>query len=589
MRCSEARQRLIESLARASADDRELRQHLLTCSDCAAFARAEQALRRDLAMSAKHDSTGGVPLSVLKDRVEARTASAVNRSPQEDSIMRAVLSQFKQRPRLSFTLGVMVVVLIMATLIPFSFEHTSGYEVAIAGVDKDLAMDDQKVNELLVALGMDGADVNVGDCEETCILKISDLKSQGDVQVVVAAFNEMGDCELKEITEIAGVESNTLLGEARKMIFVKEADILRDSDEINQIVIRTLGCLDSAAEGDFNIWVSDDDDTVMFQSGSITHDDDVFIFNPDDLASNLQCDKIQIKRRGGPGGEHGEIIVTDPDGQLHQFNMDDPEVADLLKEHGINLADLPASGSPHCIWISDDSCVTPASGSPHCVWISEDSCAQLFGDYLFDGDSNHVIIKTIGNCAPGGKVGEHECIISMNNTDDGEEIVFLDDDGQVHRISLNDPDAMEQLKALGFEVEVTRGDDGEIQTLRCLKDDGTAKIKMKRFKDDEAEMKETPEVALPDGYELKQNHPNPFNPTTDISFNIPETQHVILEVYNVSGQTVRTLIDAVMTAGEHSVQWDSKNENGENVASGIYVYRLTAGDVVTSKKMTLLK
>ncbi|MFQ6008799.1 MAG: T9SS type A sorting domain-containing protein, partial [Candidatus Zixiibacteriota bacterium] len=89
---------------------------------------------------------------------------------------------------------------------------------------------------------------------------------------------------------------------------------------------------------------------------------------------------------------------------------------------------------------------------------------------------------------------------------------------------------------------------------------------------------------LPDSYALDQNFPNPFNPMTAISFTIPAASYVKLEIYNIMGQKVTTLIDRQMEAGRYTIQWDASN-----VASGVYLYRLQAGDFVDTKKMTLLK
>ncbi len=95
--------------------------------------------------------------------------------------------------------------------------------------------------------------------------------------------------------------------------------------------------------------------------------------------------------------------------------------------------------------------------------------------------------------------------------------------------------------------------------------------------------------ALPTKFELAQNHPNPFNPITEISFSLPKTCEVSLEIYNVSGQKVVTLANGTLEAGQHSIVWDSRGSNGVSVASGIYFYRLKAGDFVDTKKMMLLK
>ncbi len=95
--------------------------------------------------------------------------------------------------------------------------------------------------------------------------------------------------------------------------------------------------------------------------------------------------------------------------------------------------------------------------------------------------------------------------------------------------------------------------------------------------------------ALPDAYRLDQNQPNPFNPFTQISFNLPEASGVILDVFNITGQKVATLINADLTAGIHHVGWDGADNNGQPVTSGIYFYRLRAGNFIETKKMMLVK
>ncbi len=94
---------------------------------------------------------------------------------------------------------------------------------------------------------------------------------------------------------------------------------------------------------------------------------------------------------------------------------------------------------------------------------------------------------------------------------------------------------------------------------------------------------------LPDKYFLEQNFPNPFNPLTSIGFSIPKPSHVYLTVYNILGQTVTVLVDEHLEAGHHVRTWDASDDNGRPVASGIYFYRLEAGDYILSRKMVLLK
>ena len=94
---------------------------------------------------------------------------------------------------------------------------------------------------------------------------------------------------------------------------------------------------------------------------------------------------------------------------------------------------------------------------------------------------------------------------------------------------------------------------------------------------------------LPQEYGLKQNMPNPFNPATTINYQIPEAGRVKIVLYNVLGQEVRTLVDQSMEAGFHNVVWDGADEYGRRVASGLYVYRMTADDFNHIRKMILLK
>jgi len=88
---------------------------------------------------------------------------------------------------------------------------------------------------------------------------------------------------------------------------------------------------------------------------------------------------------------------------------------------------------------------------------------------------------------------------------------------------------------------------------------------------------------------LIDNYPNPFNPTTNISFSLPVEQEIELVVYNMKGQIVRTLVHGQFASGENSVTWDGKDYNGKNVGSGLYFYKLLTSNQVISKKMLLLK
>lgn len=95
--------------------------------------------------------------------------------------------------------------------------------------------------------------------------------------------------------------------------------------------------------------------------------------------------------------------------------------------------------------------------------------------------------------------------------------------------------------------------------------------------------------AIPSRYALLDNRPNPFNPTTTIAYDLPREGRVRLIVYDVRGKPVRELVSASEPAGRHQARWDGRNQQGQPVASGVYFYRLAAGDFVQTKKMVLLK
>lgn len=97
------------------------------------------------------------------------------------------------------------------------------------------------------------------------------------------------------------------------------------------------------------------------------------------------------------------------------------------------------------------------------------------------------------------------------------------------------------------------------------------------------------EIDLPTEFTLSQNYPNPFNPATEIKFALPENAHVKIEIFNVLGQRVLTLVDADMDAGYKSIVWNGADRSGQSVSSGVYLYRMQAGEKTFTKKMLMLK
>jgi hypothetical protein len=94
---------------------------------------------------------------------------------------------------------------------------------------------------------------------------------------------------------------------------------------------------------------------------------------------------------------------------------------------------------------------------------------------------------------------------------------------------------------------------------------------------------------IPENFQLYDNYPNPFNPTTTLSYDLPRATHVKLEILNILGQKVSGLVDQVQDAGRYRIEWNGTDDNGNGVASGIYFYKLTTDTFVSSKKMLLVK
>jgi hypothetical protein len=100
---------------------------------------------------------------------------------------------------------------------------------------------------------------------------------------------------------------------------------------------------------------------------------------------------------------------------------------------------------------------------------------------------------------------------------------------------------------------------------------------------------EETQTNMPVNFSLAYNYPNPFNPETRIDYSLLKALHVKLEIFNILGQKIKTIVDEDQTIGDKEVIWDGTNENGEQVASGVYFYRLQAKDFVQARKMVLMK
>ncbi len=131
-------------------------------------------------------------------------------------------------------------------------------------------------------------------------------------------------------------------------------------------------------------------------------------------------------------------------------------------------------------------------------------------------------------------------------------------------------------------------------------DEGTARTKIPRsgtgtgvyggcFNTSDVRESQTSDENRPSGFSLSQNYPNPFNPVTNFQFSLSASAHVRIEIFNLLGQRVATILDKEMKPGVYVADWDGTNDQGQPVSSGIYFYRMQAGNFSEMKRMVLLK
>jgi len=106
---------------------------------------------------------------------------------------------------------------------------------------------------------------------------------------------------------------------------------------------------------------------------------------------------------------------------------------------------------------------------------------------------------------------------------------------------------------------------------------------------DGSELAVDPVVLIPEVFALHQNYPNPFNPTTQIRYDLPEDALVSINIYDLMGRSIKSLVNSNQSAGYRSIQWDATNNQGQPVSAGLYLYTIQAGKFRQTKKMILLK
>ncbi|HPD26570.1 MAG TPA: T9SS type A sorting domain-containing protein, partial [Candidatus Marinimicrobia bacterium] len=225
--------------------------------------------------------------------------------------------------------------------------------------------------------------------------------------------------------------------------------------------------------------------------------------------------------------------------------------------------------------------ITPPSGSNVATWSNGSGTwgSVTNGKWWDISASSAHVLGNIAQDPVGGVAGAgiYDFTISISKGTSGNLLVFTlsKKDGTyyyAHSTTTPVASVTDEINSIGFAINNST----------------TTALKLYKVKVDRGDhfngLEEAIAAQLPKAYALKQNYPNPFNPTTNIRFDLPKDSDVNLVVYDLMGREVAKLVNGPMNAGYYTI-----NFNAANLPSGVYIYRLKAGDFVSTKKLMLLK
>jgi len=261
-----------------------------------------------------------------------------------------------------------------------------------------------------------------------------------------------------------------------------------------------------------------------------------------------------------PGSPYGDALFVGDVGANGIFKVYNDGTVTPFVHLGCDIEEVIFSNSGDLIFAISPSCGQIFAISPDGSWnvIASgfdfpDAIAQgpgnAFGEYLYVGDLYGNTLFKVNSVT-----GERSVFAIIGSEFGGFEDIVFDNQGNMF--------------ILGF------GRDGQIIKISPIEEGD----------DDDGPQLKASKVSVPKVFALSQNYPNPFNPQTTIRYALVEDTQVRLVVYNVAGQEIKTLVNEGQEAGYHECVWD-----GKDVASGIYFYRLQAGDFVQTRKMVVLK
>ena len=298
-------------------------------------------------------------------------------------------------------------------------------------------------------------------------------------------------------------------------------------------------------------------------------------------------------RATSPGG-HSGALVFDAEGSLYVGHPDGNELIHKYNEAGMLLATFNVAvdgwGTDWIDLASDLTTLFYSSEERTILRFDTATNTQLADFAELPGAGHAFALRLLppGDGSGGLLVADESDIKRLDGA--GHVVQIYDDAGQDDWFALNldpggtafwaadsDTDRLYRFNiATGaIERQFTAGPGNTISGV-CVKGEITAGVPQSRS-------------FLPQTYSLSQNAPNPFNPSTQIEYHLPEAAEVSMTVYNLLGQQIRTLVQGVQQAGLNRVNWDGTDRDDRPVSSGVYLYRFVSEDRVESRRMLLLK
>ena len=199
MRCREAQERITELALGQDEEalDQSVLQHLRSCNQCASLARAHQLMTADLQVISRIGTPNQLDFNAIRQQAERR---ASDEPRQEINVMSNLMEKFRFKPRVGLSLAAVAVVILAAIFIPWQIDRNLGYELAVAGVDEGI-ISSGAMGELLAAVGLPDAEINLIECNPKCLVTISGLATSEEAQTAAAALKALPDVHISMRSE----------------------------------------------------------------------------------------------------------------------------------------------------------------------------------------------------------------------------------------------------------------------------------------------------------------------------------------------------------------------------------------------------